>query len=609
MTMNSNDINWKDYILPVAQDIFGEPTSQSNDMIRFGAKGSKVININSGTFYDHENGVGGGCVDLLRHYYPDEKPISVLQERYGLEQNPQNASTPPAQSVLLAQYDYTDEKGRVLYQKLRMEPKDFRWKSDKGYTLNGVERVPYALHELTKAGNKFIFLCEGEKDADTMRMRGLIATTFGGASDMPDECMPYFKDKRVFIVGDYDKAGMKRVRELYGKLKPIAKVVKHCWLEGQGEHCNDITDWFDSGHTVETLKQLVKKCPENYEEMELEPNYRFMSYDDIMTMQPPKFLVDGFLQENSLAMIWGHSGSYKSFVALDFALCIATGKDFHGSRVSPGTVLYVAAEGSSGFKNRTTAWYEHYQKKIDNFYLIPMALDINEERTIDDLLMDVSMYRLQPKLLIIDTLARCSAGSEENSATEMSKIINNLDKFREATGATCMIVHHSGKSGSQYRGSSAIYAAMDTSIQVAKDDLFCTLTSDKMKDCEPFEQMQFEMQKIDFLGGQSLVATIDENPSRMNKHQELLDLIAKMLLNGDSSSHADVPKGQLTVTRSDLREQALELFDGLGSTKAKNFSKVLEKLMADNKVLFAGSAKGKQYLWLPKQQEENTNQF
>ena len=117
---------------------------------------------------------------------------------------------------------------------------------------------------------------------------------------------------------------------------------------------------------------------------------------------------------------------------------------------------------------------------------------------------------------------------------------------------------------------------MDTSIQVAKDDMYCTLTSDKMKDCEPFEQMQFEMQKIDFLGGQSLVATIDDNPNRMTKHQELLDLMVKMLLNGNSSSHADVPKGQLTITRSDLREQALELFDGLGSTKAKNFSKTIK---------------------------------
>ena len=65
-------------------------------------------------------------------------------------------------------------------------------------------------------------------------------------------------------------------------------------------------------------------------------------------------------------------------------------------------MLYVAAEGSSGFKNRTTAWVEHYGKKIDNFYLIPMGLDINEERTIDDLLADTHMYRLQPKLLVID---------------------------------------------------------------------------------------------------------------------------------------------------------------------------------------------------------------
>ena len=440
-------------------------------------------------------------------------------------------------------------------------------------------------------------------------MRGLIGTTLGGASDMPNECMPYFKDKRVFIVGDYDNAGMKRVRELYDKLKPITKTVKHCWLEGQGENCNDITDWFDAGHTVETLKQLVKKCPENFEEMNVEPNYRFLSYNDIMNMKPPKFLVDGFLQENSLAMIWGQSGSYKSFVALDLALCISTGKDFHGHNVSPGTVLYIAAEGSGGFKNRTAAWIEYYNKQIEDFYLIPMALDINEERTIDDLLMDVNMYRLKPKLIVIDTLARCSGGSEENSATEMSKIINNLDKFREATGATCLIVHHSGKSGSQYRGSSAIYAAMDTSIEVAKDNLYCTLTSDKMKDCEPFEQMQFEMKKMDFLGGESLVATIDENPGRMTKHQELLDLIAKLLLQGQASTHPDVPKSYLTITRSDLREQALELFDGVSTTKNKNFSKVLEKLMADDKVLFAGSAKGKQYLWLPKQEEQIHNQF
>ena len=607
MNSSGNDINWKDFILPVAQDVFGEISSQVNHMVRFGAKGSKTVDLNSGTWYDFEVGEGGGCIDLLKQYFPDENPLEILKNRYGLEQNPQNTTTHTAQSILIARYDYTNEDGEIVYSKLKYEPKDFRWKSEQGYSIKGIKRIPYALTEVLDAGNKYIFLCEGEKDADALRVRNMIGTTFGGASDIPDEALHYFKGKRIFIVGDYDTAGMKRVRDTYKKLQPIASVVKHCWLEGQGQDCNDLSDWFAAGNSVATLKEIVKNCPENFEELQREPNYRFLTYQDIMTMTPPKFLVDGFLQENSLAMIWGHSGSYKSFIALDFALCVATGKDFFGHNVSLGTVLYVAAEGSSGFKNRTTAWVEHYDKKIDNFYLIPMALDINEERTIDDLLADISMYQIKPKLLILDTLARVSGNSEENSASDMSKIINHLDKFREATGATCLIVHHSGKSGSQYRGSSAIYAAMDTSIQIAKDDMYCVLTSDKMKDCEPFEQMMFEMKKIEFLGGQSLVATLDEQPDRQTKAQELLNLIKDLLVNGQTSTHPDVPNGQLTITRSDLREQALDMFEGVGTTKNKNFGKVLERLIADNKVLFAGSSRGKQYLWLPKEEQEETN--
>ena len=72
-------------------------------------------------------------------------------------------------------------------------------------------------------------------------------------------------------------------------------------------------------------------------------------------------------------------------------------------------------------------------------------------------------------------------------------------------------------------GSSAIYAAMDSSIQIAKDDLYYLLTSDKQKDCEPFPQMTFEMKKIDFLGGQSSCRNYDEQPDRLTKSQELLN--------------------------------------------------------------------------------------
>ena len=156
MTMSSNDINWKDYILPVAEDVFGEISSQVNHMVRFGAKGSKTVDLNSGTWYDFETGLGGGCISLLKEYYPDENPLEILKNRYGLEQNsPQN--TPTAQPILTHRYDYTNEHGEIVYSKLKYEPKDFRWKSDQGYSIKGIKRIPYALSEVLDAGNKFIF--------------------------------------------------------------------------------------------------------------------------------------------------------------------------------------------------------------------------------------------------------------------------------------------------------------------------------------------------------------------------------------------------------------------------------------------------------------------
>ena len=107
-------------------------------------------------------------------------------------------------------------------------------------------------------------LCEGEKRCRCTTHTRMIGTTFGGASDIPDEALHYFKGKRVFIVGDYDTAGMKRVRDTYEKLKPIASVVKHCWLEGQGEECNDLSDWFAAGHSVRQLKTDSQKLSRKF---------------------------------------------------------------------------------------------------------------------------------------------------------------------------------------------------------------------------------------------------------------------------------------------------------------------------------------------------------
>ena len=120
---------------------------------------------------------------------------------------------------------------------------------------------------------------------------GLWLLLFGGSSDLPGDALKYFANKKVFILGDYDKAGAKRVKA-YDALLPIAKDVRHAWLQEpqQSEVINDATDWFSHGGTVDKLKAQVKVAKE-YQALPKKLTNRILTYNDILDMPPPKWLV------------------------------------------------------------------------------------------------------------------------------------------------------------------------------------------------------------------------------------------------------------------------------------------------------------------------------
>ncbi len=74
---------------------------------------------------------------------------------------------------------------------------------------------------------------------------------------------------------------------------------------------------------------------------------------------------------------------------------------------------------------------------------------------------------LDPRLVVFDTLARCSVGADENSARDMGVVVAALDRVKAATGAATGVVHHSGKRRERTHGSSALLGAMDTVIAVS----------------------------------------------------------------------------------------------------------------------------------------------
>lgn len=82
------------------------------------------------------------------------------------------------------------------------------------------------------------------------------------------------------------------------------------------------------------------------------PEYKLHTAEEILNWPPAEWLIDGVLLGASFAVLFGEPGSFKTFLALDWALSIAAGRDWCGRVTKKAMVVYVAAEGVGGIKKR-----------------------------------------------------------------------------------------------------------------------------------------------------------------------------------------------------------------------------------------------------------------
>lgn len=187
----------------------------------------------------------------------------------------------------------------------------------------------------------------------------------------------------------------------------------------------------------------------------------------------PQPLIAGVFNLNSLAWVAGAPGSYKTFVALDYALRV--------SRHHP--VLFVAGEGLSGLHDRITAWEHAEGETVENFHVFPRAIPVTSAQWL--LLCDVART-IGAKLVVLDTQARMAGGLDENSVPDMGRYIEGIDTLRELTGACVLSIHHSAKNGAHLRGSSAIQGAADSVVTVEVRDGIIGVHNLKQKDMKQF---------------------------------------------------------------------------------------------------------------------------
>ncbi len=256
--------DFSQHMAAVAKRLLGDPNNvlSSPKEWRYGTRGSLSIDLEKGTWFDHEKGTGGGVIDLICRETGRPNGVAVewlRAEGFEVEQPRQHAGR-----RIVANYPYRDEEGKLLFEVCRFEPKDFRQRAPDGtggwrWSLKGVRRVLYRLPELVAAPtDATVFLVEGEKDADRLASLGLIATTCpGGANKWRPEYTEALSGRKVVILPDNDLAGTEHAETVKERLTGTAAQIAVLALQGL-PHKGDVSDWLDAGGTTERLSELAE---------------------------------------------------------------------------------------------------------------------------------------------------------------------------------------------------------------------------------------------------------------------------------------------------------------------------------------------------------------
>ncbi len=290
-------------------------------------------------------------------------------------------------------------------------------------------------------------------------------------------------------------------------------------------------------------------------------NDYILSRSELNDLPDPEPLIDNVLDQATVALLYGMWGSLKSFTALDWAASVATGRPWQGRPCKQCNVLYVAAEGAYGYKQRLNAWEQGWNTKILDGALDVLPRPVNLMNEADMRNLGVLIKWAGYGLVVIDTLARCMVSADENSARDCGVVVDVLRQLREITpdGRGVIVgIHHTGKDGKTFRGSSAFEAGADTVYSTTLDGAGITLEREKRKDGP---QLDIHHLKLDLIEGTgSGVIGISMGDSNSDRAEILLSHMRSHF--ADSGAYtkqllevSEMPEATFYRALSDLRKR------------------------------------------------------
>jgi len=481
---------------------------------------------------------------------------------------------PIQQPTLENEWHYTDEDGVTLFIKQRYKTYDAKGKTYKQLrvdehgkrhsTITGAKIVPYNLPEVEQArvNNRTVFLTEGEKAADALKSIGVCATcTHQGASSFPEDAIQYFAGLNVVILPDNDKVGWEFAKKAVKAIKNVANSIRvvDLPLDDIKEDAYEYVNRY--GYDKTDLAAITKKAekiadeddvtiPERFiaqeekateaPELSLQPAnlsiqrqpFKIEQLDDIDD-EPVEWLIEGVIPKKAFVALYAPPASFKSFVALDIAECIATGREFLTKEVKhKGAVLYIAGEGHGGIGARIKAMKKHHSTPAGApVFFLRKQINLRSSATdIQDLIQAVddiqATHDIQFELVVIDTLARAFGGGNENASEDMGAFITAAGAIQGRYNCALLVVHHAGKDATKgLRGHSSLLGAVDTELEIIRieDAPKGILHISKQKDGEDGQRYGFQMITVELstthLGFDSVSSLAVEVDNEMNVNQ------------------------------------------------------------------------------------------
>ena len=379
-------------------------------------------------------------------------------------------------------YDYRDESGTLLYQKVRLEPKRFYLRRPDGHggwidNLDGTRSVLYRLNEFQ--GHKAVVLCEGEKDADRLWSLDIPATTTpDGAKAQPGKnWRPEYTEQlraagveRLAATPDHDNAGQVYATDAASACHEAGITVRVVELPGLLQK-GDVSDWLDAGHTKEELDGLLRGAPV-YEPDEADgvPEDRVGVTDDkqadgaagphrIVTLtaasaipvRPVRWLWENRLALGTLALLGGREGVGKTICAYTLSADITRGTlpgDYLGT---PRAVIVAATEDSWG--HTIVPRLMAAGADLDLVYRVDVTNIEGTDTTLslpyDLAALEQVVRKVRAGLIILDPLiSRLDATLDSHKDAEVRLALEPLVKLAEAADALFLGLIHVNKSAS-----------------------------------------------------------------------------------------------------------------------------------------------------------------